>query len=247
MRTTLWFVFSAFLLALAGCRGEPSNCKPTDKIEFAEPAPRAASVKEQVTTAAGSAGDVTYALVNEEIYDKPIKTQIAQHIVVSGVPSKAGLEAEISKRYRAALNRRGFRYHNPPTNIYIYVYASQEQARAGQGLWVGMLAKSYSDDGDPRVLVNEDRLAALSSVPEQRFGLSEAGRKQVFREVAGAEDRATQEAMARVPDSQIIKQIELERKLAKKYKAEVARRHGLTEDHLLKIIVEGVKKGWPAP
>lgn len=193
------------------------------------------------------AGDVSYTLIDEQIYDKPIKTQIGQHIVVSGIPSKADLKAEISKRYRAALARRGFRYHNPATNIYIYVYGTEEQARAGQGLWIGMLAKSYSDKGVPEVMVNDERLAALSATPEKRFGLSEAQRKQVFREVADAEDRATREAMARVPDSQIMKQIELERELTEKYKAEVARKYGLTKDHLLKISVEGVRNGWLAP
>lgn len=245
MRTTRWFVLGALLLVLAGCAGEPSNGELAEKLNAAEPEQRVASVTEQVTTAAESARDLTYTLLNEEIYDKPIKTQIEQHIVVSGVPSKRNLEAEILKRYRAALNRRGFRYHNPATNIYIYVYGSEEQARAGQGLWIGMLAKSFSDKDVPQVLVNEERLAALSSAPEQRFGLSEAERKEVFREVAAAEDRATREAMALVPDSDIMKQIELERKLTQKYKAEVARKYGLTEDHLLKISVEGVKKGWP--
>ncbi len=195
----------------------------------------------------GAAEEVTYSLIDEEVYDKPIKTQIEQHIVVSGVPSKTNLESEISTRYRAALARRGFRYHNPATNIYIYVYGSEEQARAGQGLWVGMLAKSYSDKGTPKVLVNDERFAALSAASENRFGLSEAKRQEVYREIATAEERATRDAMARVPDSQIMKQIELERELKVEYKAAVARRHGLTEDHLFKISVEGIEKGWPVP
>ena len=200
-----------------------------------------------VAPLSGLAGDVTYTLIDEKIYDQPIKTQIEQHIVVSGVPSKANLEAEISERYRTALARRGFRYHNPPTNIYIYVFGSEEQARAGQGLWVGMLAKSYSDKGIPQVLVNEERLGALSAAPKERHGLSEAERKQVFREIAAAEDRATREAMARVSDSEIMKQIDLERELTQKYKTEVARKRGLTYDDLFEISVEGVKMGWPMP
>jgi hypothetical protein len=196
---------------------------------------------------AALAGNVSYTVVDENIYDKPIKTQIEQHIVVSGIPTKMELEAEILKRYRAALARRGFRYHNPATNIYIYVYGSEEQARAGQGLWVGMLAKSYSDKGTPEVLVNEERLAALSATPEERFGLSEGKRKQVFRELAAAEDRATREAEARVPHTEVMKQIELNNELTEKYKGEVARKHGLTPDQLVDIAVEGIKKGWPAP
>ena len=189
------------------------------------------------------AAGVTYAVVDEKIYDKPIKTQIEQHIVVSGVPTKAELEAEILKRYRAATARRGFRHYNPATNIFIYVYGTEQQARAGQGLWIGMLAKGFSDKGV--VLINEERLAALSQVPEERFGLSEQRRKQVFHEIAAAEDRATRDARARVPDSQFMKQIDLERELGENYKAKVAQQYGLTNDQLLKITFEGVKKGWP--
>ena len=193
------------------------------------------------------AAGVTYTVVDEKISDKPIKTQIEQHIVVSGVPTKAELEAEILKRYRAAAARRGFRYYNPATNIYIYVYGTVQQARAGQGLWIGMIAKGFSDKVEPRVRINEQRLAALSQAPEERFGLSEQRREKVFREIAAAEDRATRDAMARVPDSQIMKQIDLESELVEKYKAKVAQQYGLTNDQLLKITVEGWEKGWLAP
>ncbi len=193
---------------------------------------------------ASPATRITYAVAKEEVYDAPAKTQIVQHIVVSGIPTEAELRTEIFKRYRSAKARRGFRYYNPATNIYIYVYGTKEQARAQGIRWIGMLAISKGDKGEPRVVVDEGRLAALSQKPEDRFGLSEQRRKRVFREIAAAEDRATREAMARVPDSQVMKQIDLESKLQEKYRAEIARKYNLTEDQLLKISVEGVTKGW---
>lgn len=192
-----------------------------------------------------SESSITYSMVDEKISDTPIKTQIEQHIVASGLPTKAVLEAEILKRYRLAKARRGFRYHNPATNVYIYVYGTKEQAIAGQGLWIGMVAMGPSDKGEPRVLINEERLTSLSQGPEERFGLSEQKRKEVFRSIAVAEDRATREAIARVPDSQIIKQVDVERALGEKYKMEIAGRYGLTEDQLLEITLEGVTNGWP--
>lgn len=108
-----------------------------------------------------------------------------------------------------------------------------------------MVAMGPMDKREPRVLINEERLAALSQEPEERVGLSEQERREVFRGIATAEDRATQEAMARFPDSQIMKQIELERELGEKYKAELAQKYGLTEGQLREIMVEGVTKGWP--
>ena len=185
-----------------------------------------------------------FSLHHEEIYDIPIKAQIEQHIVALDVPTEAELEAEVMRRYDAANARRVFKHHNAPTNIYIYVYGSEEQAQAGQGLWLAMLARGPLDKDPPAVQISEDRLAALSAVPEERFGLPEATRKEVFRQIATAEDRATREAMARVPDSEIKKQITLEGELRDKYKAELAAKYGLSDDQLLKIVVEGVTKGW---
>ena len=191
------------------------------------------------------AAGVTYTVVDEKIHDIPIKTQIEQHIVVSGVPTKAELEAEILKRYRAATARRGFRYYNPATNIFIYVYGTEQQWRAGMGLWIGMIAKGFSEKREQRVIINEGRLVALSQAPEARLGLSEQKRKKVFREIVAAEDRATRDARARVPDSQIMKQIKLEGQLQEKYKTKVAKQYSLTNDQLIEIVVEAWKKGWP--
>lgn len=130
-----------------------------------------------------------FSLVEEKIEDIPIKTQIVQHVVATRAPTKEQLEAEVLARYNDARSRSGFRYHSNPTNIYIYVYGSEEQARAGQGLWIAMLAKSYSDTGGPSVLINEERLATLTAEREDRFGLSETDRKQLFAEIGVAEER----------------------------------------------------------
>lgn len=142
----------------------------------------------------------TYEVVNEWIYDAPIKTQIEQHIVLSGIPTEVELRAEILKRYRSARHRRGFRYHNQATNIYIYIYGTKEQARTEGGGWIGMLATRNGDKGEARILIDERRLAALSQKPEDRFGLSEPNRKRVFYETAAAEDKARCEARVRAPD-----------------------------------------------
>jgi len=190
------------------------------------------------------AGNASYKIADENIYDKPIKTQIEQFIVVSGVPTKAGLKAEIMRRYSAALARRGFLYHNPATNIYIYIYSTRKKALNDKSLWLGMVAKGFADKS-PQVAINDDRLAALSQAPKERFGLSEAKRKKVFIELGAADDRATHEAMSRISDSQLMKQIALERKLTKRYETRLAHKYHLTSDQMTQIAVEGVKKGWP--
>jgi hypothetical protein len=106
-----------------------------------------------------------------------------------------------------------------------------------------MLAKTPSS-ADAQLSIHDERLAALKSPAEERLGLSEVERKKVFVEIANAEKRAEDDARARVPDSEVMKQIELQRELEKTYKDELARRYTLTQDDLTKIGLEGVKKGW---
>lgn len=78
----------------------------------------------------------------------------------------------------------------------------------------------------------------------ERFGLSELERKQIFRQIAAVEDRASREAMTLVPNSMVVKQIEVQDKLEKNYKVKLARRYQLTQNQLLEIAVEGVTKRW---
>lgn len=235
------------LLSLALLAWLLPACTPAPDPAPGEAAPpRAAEPAEAPAVPAPTAASgTTFTLHDENVSDTAIKTQIEQHVVADGVPTPSELEAEIRARYRAALNRRGFTHHNPATNIYIYVYGSREQASAGEGLWIGMLGKSYGDTREPRVVINSERLGGLGAVADDRFGLSEAVRRQVFRGVAAAEDRGTREAMSRVPDTRILEQVKLEGELQQKYRAEIAKKFGLNEDQLREVSSEGVRKGWP--
>ena len=239
-RRRLWVLSGCVVLVSLAC--SPGKPRPEESIRSrsgGETAPESAE-------AVGAAGKrVVYTMFDESISDTPIKTQIEQHIIAQGIPSPEGVAGEIRRRYAEAKARRGFRYHNPASNIYIYVYGSEEQAGAGQGLWIGMIAHGPADNGDPQVQISEMRLAALSAKSEERFGLSEEVRKGVFREIAAAEERATQEAMKRVPDSRIMEQIELENELGGEYKRALARKYKVSEEQLQEIRLEGVQKGWP--
>lgn len=227
-------------MALLACSPERSSSELSGQSRLdGETAPPSAQAVSQVDK------DVVYTMFDESISDAPIKTQIEQHIVAQGIPSPEGLTEEIRRRYAEARARRGFRHYNPASNIYIYVYGSEEQAQAGQGLWIGMIAKGPAERGEPEVQISEMRLAALSTQPEERFGLSEEVRQGVFREIAAVEERATKEAMERVPDSRIMEQIELERELGAEHKRALARKYKLSVEQLHEVGLEGVKKGWP--
>ena len=201
-----------------------------------------------------------YTILDEDVYDAPVKTQVVLNILVSGEISEPGLGALLNQLYSSIATRRGFKYHDSPTNIYIYAYTSKERAESGMGLWIAMLAKSY-DDVKPTISINERQIALLDAKPEQKFGLSEAQRQQIWKEIVQAEDRAHREAEQEfpLPDpskpgysssvfmEQLEKQIELEETLGEKYKNELAEKYGLTRDQLDAIGTEGVIKDWPFP
>lgn len=69
-------------------------------------------------------------------------------------------------------------------------------------------------------------------------------RKQVFRALLGAEDRAETEASARIPNRLVMEQIMLNRILNDRYKLETMRAFGLQPPEYRAIKLEGVREGW---
>ncbi len=226
---------------------------PTPAPSPAAPAPAPAPEGEKVVMP-------KYSILDEDVYDAPVKTQVALNILVSGEISEPGLEALLNQLYSSIATRSGFKYHDSPTNIYIYMFTSKERAESGMGQWIAMLQKSY-DDVEPTISINERQIAQLGAKPEQKFGLSEAERQQIWNEIVKSEDRARREAEQEFPDldpldpnysqslfmEQLEKQIELQWTLDEKYKNELAEKYGLTRDQLAEIAGEGLTKDWPFP
>ena len=175
---------------------------------------------------------ISYVLFREKVDDTRIKTQVMQHIVVTGIPSKNNLRSEIFRRFNLLKNRKGFRYRSVPTHIYIYVYGSREQAESGMGLWVGMLDWNTSYTAQPSVKFNEDFLSALSKPSEIKHGLSENERKKIFKKLATIEDRAFDKGNRRD-------------EFIEKHKGQVTMKYNISRKQLKDIEVEGGLQGWP--
>lgn len=197
-----------------------------------------------------------YSILSEDVYDIPLKTQVELNILVSGEISENGLKALLNKLYSSTKAKKGFKYHNSPTNIYIYAFTSKERAESGMGQWIAMLQESPSDLG-PRISISKHQIAQLGAKPEERFGLSETNQIEIWKEYVLAEDRAWEKAEERYPfntelsQSQFQKQAEklalFRQQLEKQYKGELAKKYGLTLEQLKEIADEGVTKDWPLP
>ena len=201
--------------------------------------------------------NLTYTVVDEVFEDKPFMTLIKKYVVVSGgVPTEAQLKWKLNSILQAILrDAKDGRYYNEVPHTFIGIYGTEAQAQAGN-LWLGMIGTgSPLDTGMP--IISEARLAALSQATEERFGLSEQKRKDIFRAVESALFRAECEAVERIPSwlsrsrmntrENIVKQLSLQGELSHKYEADIRRTHDISEDELTSIVLEAAQKGWPPP
>ena len=179
-------------------------------------------------------------IIKEDIYDAPIKSQIAQHILIKNNYSKEDIDILLTKQFESLIKRENFKYHKNPTNIYIYVYNDKEKALAGQYLWVAMLqfVRNYNDK--PEITIREEQLGLLFKEPEVKFGLTEAKRKEIFKEIIKAERRVTKDSKKLYP-SDIKKQGAKENELIEKFENNLAKKYNLSSEQIDSICMEGIK------
>jgi len=204
------------VLTITSCGDDGSSKTKKNKAEYFESQPK-------VTMP-------IYRALDEDIYDAPIKTQVTLKILVSGEISKPGLEVLLNKIYSSIKERKGFKYHNSPTNIYIYAFTSKERAESDMGQWIAMLQSD--SDVKPVISTNEWQITQIGVKPDKKLGLSEAKRKLIWNEIVKAEDRAYDDAQQKYPlpeasnpsysptvaREQLRKQAELKETLTGKYK-----------------------------
>ena len=193
----------------------------------------------------GKKAILKYTILNEDVYDAAVKTQVTLSVLGSGEISEAGLKSLLNQLYSSTKARKGFKYHDSPTSIYIYIYTSKERAESGMAQWIAMLQKAHAET-KPTININERQLAQLGAEPEERFGLSEEKRKEIWKELILIEDRAMKEAEKRYPE-QWEKEIEMQRRLIDENENKLAEKYELTPDQLGKISTEGLEKDWPFP
>ncbi len=185
-------------------------------------------------------------IVKEDIYDAPIKSQITQYILIKSNISKDGLEILLHNQFEMLMKRSGFKYRKNPTNIYIFVYNDKEKAIVEQGLWLAMLEfiKNYNDK--PVISIREEQIALLRKKPEEKFGLTEAQRKEIFKEIIKTERRSIKEAEKLYP-SNLKKQVVKADELNEKFQNMLAKKYNLSSEHLDSIGMEGIKNLWVRP
>jgi hypothetical protein len=121
-----------------------------------------------------------YDVVDRDIYDTPIKTQIKISAVVTGVLTEVNLRQVMQKLYDEANAMQGFKYHGGrPTHVFVYIYTSPEHFKSGMGQWIAMLSK-IGEGAQPETQVKTELVAQLGMPPEIKHDLSETTRIEVL-------------------------------------------------------------------
>lgn len=163
-----------------------------------------------------------YSILNEKILDGPGKTQVLVNILISGEISEQNIRDLLNKLYIETKDRKGFKYHDNPTHIFIYIYTSEYINSQSQ--WIGMLEKIGEENME--IYINDRQISHLDKLTEEKFGLSEEQRKEIYKDIVIAEDIG------------MIGQEKLEF-VAKKYR--------MTSEQMKEIQNEGFTKDWPLP
>ena len=184
-----------------------------------------------------------YVLLDEALDESPGKTQLTMNILVPDSATDQELTQLLDQLLREANQRAGFQYHEHPTVVAIYAYASREHAESGMGQWEAMVLRTPLDP-DPSVRVRLGRGAAEER--GERFGLTRQERMAAYRGLVAAEDRGQAEAEREFP-TDFSRQFERADQLAEQYKGDLADELGIARDQLDEIGVEGLEQNWPMP
>jgi hypothetical protein len=187
--------------------------------------------------------DVPHSVLKEGVSETPGKAQITENLLVHLEITEADLRTLLEKRYEVASQRSGFRYHEHPTVVAIYAYPSREHAESGMGQWSGMLLKTPGNSV-PRITIHPS--VSKPSTEEERLGLSEVQRRDIFKRIVEAEDRGQADAELKYP-TDYVKQAKLASELSEANKDALAKELKLTSDQLREIAEEGLTKNWPMP
>jgi hypothetical protein len=245
----------ALIIMVAGMVGVAAN------ESLALPLSGSIGAVTQYASATTSHAELDYEVVNRRTLDRFNKTLVELHAVVSGSVTEPSVRRVLEAIYDHAQSTQGFQHQRGrPSHIFIFLYPTVEHYESGMGQWIARLAKG-GVDAKVEVDVRSDLISQLSAKDEGRQARSESARREIFKAIITAEDRAEQEALKMHPFldplapgyskgaamARLERFQEARRRLAGKYKGEVAQRYGLTSEELDEISWEGVRKNWPMP
>jgi len=197
-----------------------------------------------------------YEIITDELTEQPFKTMVIMKLAITGKVTKTNIRSVLQNVFLDVETAGNYKYHSEPTLIAIHLFTSPQLARKGVGRPVATLHKNGLNT-PPRITINEEMIKVYNEKPETKYGYTEVKRKEIFKELVAAEDKARMEAENRFPINKNLsgekllaesyKQEERREMLNQKYESIVETKYGLSSEQNIKISVEGLNKNWPMP
>ena len=184
----------------------------------------------------------SHDIVKDEPVETRAKFQVTMHVAVVDKPSKAELRRLLRHVLTQAREHRDGRGREPSI-VSIAAYSKKCYHDESGGSWIGLLNyNARSKDGEPTITVDSDRLKAQFERSRKRHGLSTKKRKEVYRKLVEAEDRAMKRAGADDPTKY---DANAYGRYLVGYKKKILKKYKITEKQADQIAREGSLKNWP--
>ncbi|MCB9855384.1 MAG: hypothetical protein H6818_06810 [Phycisphaerales bacterium] len=188
---------------------------------------------------------VAHTVEDEKVDDTSGVYKVTMQVSMAAKPTERQLRAVLMHLFRQARNRgRGMAFDRPNA-VYIFAYAKPRyHAGSGPSFVARLMFNENNGDKKPEIDIVEDLLATMFEPDEDRFGLSEEQRKEVYYKLVEAEDRADKKAGIDDPEKYDGDKAE---RLKQKYDERICNKYKITGEQATKIVIEGTQKGWPMP
>jgi len=220
--------------------------------EFREPTngpPNTGQLPQQKTSL------LSFNLLKDSSYEDAGTAKVIWAILVPSDVTRESLTNLLTDLYSQAQSKK-FKQHPAATVIDIKAYMSRQHAESGMGQWVSWMSKS-GGQSQPSLSLDERQINQLGKKAEEKFGLSEAKRKEIWEDTIHAEDRANKEAEQKYPEpspqnrdafmAAFEKRQKLSKELLNVYRDELAKKYSITRTQLTEITREGLQKSWAFP
>lgn len=194
-----------------------------------------------------------------EVNNLPTDKKISYKVVVGDKITTAKVKPTIDKIISDLTNQDG-----DIDEIILNLYSDKESINGmydvASAIWApggelgnvnANIARSNNRSGYKTTIQIKDNLEeylAQKSKNEDKFGLTESQRRQFFKEIVAAEDRAHKEADKKYSSDTydgMVKNQEEYSRLADIYRGQVMKKYGVDKDQEATIVSEAFKENWP--
>lgn len=220
-----------------------------------DPSPRPSAQEDKPQLPQQKTSLPSFTLLKDGSYEKANTAKVIWAILVPSDVTKESLTNLLHNLYSQAQSRK-FKEHAGATVIDIKAYMTRQHFESGMGQWIGWMSKS-GGQSQPSLSLDDRQINQLGMKAEEKFGLPEDKRKEIWQEAVRAEDRANKEAEQMYPEpspqnrdafmAAFEKREQLSKQLLNEYRDELAKNYNITSKQLTEITREGSQKSWPFP